>query len=187
MFLSKILKNYSLNPTLFTTLKFYKYITKFKTIKLILNKLKEKNRLKSLNKIIYKDNVSGTQNFPDSSIRYLIVVKLTSTNVLISFTNIKGKILYCYSAGNVHFTGKQKKKSSNVIKFLLKHLIFRIFIIKDSPIALHFKNVKKGLQKLIINKIQDHFFIALIKTSDLHPYNGCRPKKIKRKKQRKKS
>ena len=46
MFLSKILKNYSLNSTLFTTLKFFNFTTK-----LILTKLKEKNQLKSLNKV----------------------------------------------------------------------------------------------------------------------------------------
>ena len=123
MFLSKILKNYSLNSTLFTTLKFFKYIKKFKTTKLILNKLKEKNQLKSLNKIIHKDSILSTSNSPNSFIRYIIVIKLTSTNILISFTNVKGKIFYCYSAGNVNFTGKQKKKSSNVISSYINLLV----------------------------------------------------------------
>lgn len=193
MLLSKILKTNFSGMSLVYTEKSLRELNSKKLTLTDLKKLTHFNQKfrRSLNLIdpesVLSDKITqmNEQKFNSNLIRYIITVNLTQTNVLISFTNIKGKIIYCYSAGNVNLKGKQKKKFSNVIKLLLKHLISRIVSVQASPIALHFKNVKRGFQMLIISMLKNHFFIRLIKTSDLNPHNGCRPKKLKRKKQRK--
>ena len=53
------------------------------------------------------------------------------------------------------------------------------------PVALHLNNVN-FYQNLIVNKLKQTFYIKVIKSFNQAPYNGCRKKKVRRKKYTKK-
>lgn len=59
--------------------------------------------------------------------------------------------------------------------------------IKNIPVTLHLKDLKSGYRAIAISSLQENFFIKRIKLYNLHPYNGCRPKKLTRKKRRTKA
>ena len=180
MILSKIVKKVSL-----PIFKFNQDINFLKTKKSFLINLKETKRLTKL----YKLNLEGLKksSFPrdglngDYLISYVINIKVTNSNVLLTFTDTKGKVFYSYTAGNANLKGKQKNKTLKVSRILINHLLVKLGSKKDKPVALHFINVKPGLQKFITKTLKTKVFIKLIKVSDLHPYNGCRPKKLRRK------
>ncbi len=86
-----------------------------------------------------------------------------------------------YSAGLLNLKGKQKTIRKVVLIKLFNLLnLLKLKFIKNSPIALHLKNV--GSNKfLILKKLKQKFFIKIIKTFELNAYNGCRKKKEKKK------
>lgn len=56
----------------------------------------------------------------------------------------------------------------------------------NEPLALHLTNVNFFSQKYVLSKLEEKFFITFIKVLDAKPYNGCRPRKLKRGKKRRK-
>ncbi len=105
-------------------------------------------------------------------------------NVIGTLTNIKGQPFYSASFGNLGYKGGKRKS------FLaLRHLIFKLGDVAKqyslSPLSIYWRGIGdryisilrtlRRVQKLKINKI---FFVFRI------PHNGCRPRKMRRKKQR---
>ena len=54
------------------------------------------------------------------------------------------------------------------------------------PLAIHFKNVDFNMFRFL-KKLKKKFFITVVKRFDQYSYNGCRTKKIRRKKFKNKS
>jgi ribosomal protein S11 len=54
------------------------------------------------------------------------------------------------------------------------------------PIALHFKNLRSQYVRIVTKKLKSQFKVHSIDSYCSNPHNGCRPKKIRRVKQRKK-
>ena len=140
-----------------------------------INKLKQENEFSNNIKLY---NKYLQQNL---TIYYIITISFLKTNTIIHLSNSKGNIILFYSAGNVGIKGKQKIKRKIVINKLLLKLVKKIPFINKKPIALHLINVK-FYKKLIIKQLKKNIFIKIIKSFNLIPYNGCRKKKIRRKK-----
>ena len=126
----------------------------------------------------------STQYRNDKLISYIIIIKMSLTNTLINLMDIKGNLVISLSAGQINLKGKQKRKQPMVLIALLKELIIKTNFIGNRPVALHFKNTKSYHESLVISMLSEKFFIQFIKSYNLLPHNGCRPKKLKRLKNR---
>lgn len=174
MFLLQILKKKSL----------YKYLKELNyTIKLIKN-LKEEENSKQFTKALkltnQKINIFDNNHL---SVRFIINIIKKKKNTIINITDIKGNLKVSYTAGVVDLTGKQKKKKIAIL-LIVKFLLSEISFLKNQSIAIHFKNVNKGNEKTVIKMLKNELFINSIVSYRLQPHNGCRPKKIKRKKRK---
>ena len=56
------------------------------------------------------------------------------------------------------------------------------FVSKTDLVALHLKNFNKHLSLFVLNFLFKYRNIGMLKISNSQPHNGCRPRKIKRKK-----
>lgn len=106
---------------------------------------------------------------------------MLKSNTVINVTDIKGNLKFSQTSGSIKLTGKQKVKQPIALVKLLKVLILKTKFLTNQPIALHLKNITRYYKLFIIFMVKKKFFIKLIKDYNLQPHNGCRPKKIKRK------
>jgi len=121
-----------------------------------------------------------TERFRQNLVAYIITINLTNTNTIISVTDIKGNVKIFYSSGQVNLKGKQKIKQPAALINILKQLIAKAKFIKQEPVALHFRNTKPHYESFIVKMLKNRFFLKTIRSYNLQPHNGCRPKKIKR-------
>lgn len=149
-----------------------------------LKKLKEKNyktlSVNRFNEIGYKENADQ-----DLMITYVINISFLKANTTIHVSDVKGNLKLFYSAGSVGLSGKQKRKRRIAVVKLISLLIKKSGFLGKKPIALHLNNVN-FYQKLIVNKLKQTLYIKIIKSFNQAPYNGCRKKKVRRKKYTKK-
>ena len=117
----------------------------------------------------------------DLIVMYIIDISFLRANTMIHISDTKGNLKLFYSAGAVGLTGKQKRNRRIAIVKLISLLIKEATFIGKKPIALHLNNVN-FYQNLIINKLKQVAYIKVIKTFNQVPYNGCRKKKVRRKK-----
>ena len=99
-------------------------------------------------------------------------------------SNPNGKPLISLSGGSINLKKRQKKLQPLALINLLKSLILIANFTQDKSIAIHFKNVKSYYESLVIDLLKKIIFIKSIKSSNLQPHNGCRPKKLKKFKRR---
>jgi ribosomal protein S11 len=146
-----------------------------------LKKLKENNNYKSLS--LKQSNVTSTKfhDSQDLTLVYIISISFLKANTTINVSDSKGTMKLFYSAGSVGLTGKQKKKRSIAVTKLISLLLKKATFLGKRPIALHLNNVS-FYKKLIVSKLKRTLYIKLIKTFNQTPYNGCRKKKVRRKK-----
>lgn len=144
-----------------------------------LKKLKENNYKNiSIKKVDFESKVNNDR---DLMLVYIINISFLKANTMIHVSDVKGNIKLFYSAGSVGLTGKQKKKRRVATLKLISLLLKKATFLKNKPVALHLNNVN-FYKKLILNKLKHKLYIKLIKTFNQSPYNGCRKKKIRRKK-----
>ncbi len=105
-------------------------------------------------------------------------------NVIGTLTNMKGQPFYSASFGNLGYKGGKRKS------FLaLRHLVFKFIEVSKqyslSPLSIYWRgigdryiSILRTLRRVQKLKINNFFLVFRI------PHNGCRPKKIRRKKQR---
>ena len=77
------------------------------------------------------------------------------------------------------FKGSQKTKKFALIS-ILKLIVRTFHLYTRKSVSVQFKGLKR-YQRLIIKKLKEKFFINSVKHIYLHPHNGCRPRKIRRK------
>lgn len=114
-------------------------------------------------------------------VTYIINISFLMTNTFLHLMNSNGNLLFFCSAGSLNYKGKQKKLRFLVFQSLFHILVSKFKFLVKKPIALHFKNVDSN-KLWIMKKLNKKFFIKAVKSFNLHPYNGCRKKKIRRKK-----
>lgn len=118
----------------------------------------------------------------DFLVSYVIYFCFSMSNTVLHISDATGNLKISCSAGLIDLQGKQK-----VVRRLALTRFFNILylakskFLKKKPVAIHFKNVNNSNKFLIVKKLKKKFFIKIIKTFDLNAYNGCRKKKIRRK------
>ena len=144
-----------------------------------LNLLKENKRTKNLSLTLKKNRIL------ENSLKYIIGVSLSNTNTNFYITDIKGNIKYFSSAGFLNLNGNQKIRKPAVLIKLLRLIISKTKFIGNASIALHLKNFTEFYVYLILTLIKKYFVVKHVRVYNNKPHNGCRPRKLKRKKRRK--
>lgn len=159
-----------------------KFIQNIKLKKQYINKLKKE---------VYKLKEKRVNSFKEKYIllnkncliKYIIDITFTNSNTLIHVTDFAGNLKTFWSAGNLNYKGKSKRARKMILKKFYNKFILTLEFLINQPIALHLKNVD-STQFWIVKLFKKFFFIKIIKTFYTYPYNGCRKKKIRRKKMR---
>jgi small subunit ribosomal protein S11 len=149
-----------------------------------LKKLKE-NNFKRLSVQKYISNNNKKINPQDFMIMYIINISFTKANTIINISDIQGNLKLFYSAGSVQLSGKQKRKRRIAILKLISLILKKATFLGRKPIALHLNNVN-FYKNLIVRKLKRNLYIRILKVFNQTPYNGCRKKKLRRKKYTKK-
>lgn len=149
-----------------------------------LKKLKT-NDYKSLG--VKKFGISNNReiNLQDFMIMYVINISFLKANTTIHVSDTQGNLKLFYSAGSVALTGKQKKKRRIAVSKLISLLLKKASFLGRKPVALHLNNVN-FYKNLIVRKLKRNLYIKIIKIFNQTPYNGCRKRKLRRKKYTKK-
>lgn len=145
----------------------------------ILNSVKQTKMFKTLSVTLNK------KTFLNNLVKYIIGISFLKENLIIYVTDIKGNVKYFSSAGSVGILGKQKRKKSIVLVKLLQYLVTQIQFIDKTSVVLYFKNVTDFYVSLVMSTLKKTFTIEVVKIFNNKPFNGCRPKKLKRKRGRK--
>ena len=144
------------------------------------NFAKQKQNFNNIN----TKKILSNQSVKQVLTNYIINIQTSQTNTLISVTDIKGKTIISLSSGSLKLKKKQKKTQPLAIMTILKHLILKVNFLYNKIVVIHFKNVKIYYESVVIKLLSNILFIKSIKSYNLSPHNGCRPKKLKRFKQR---
>lgn len=179
----------NLSHTLFTTvsnklrlnfslLNEEKFSTKiFKNQIDLLKKIKKSN----FRNFSIKKNQLKSKNNQGLILIYVVNISFLKTNTNIHVSDTKGNMKLFFSAGLVDLTGKQKKKRRIAILKLIALLLKKAPFLYRKPVALHLSNVS-FYKKFILNRLKKNLYLRVIKTFNQAPYNGCRKKKLPRKK-----
>lgn len=112
---------------------------------------------------------------------YIITITFLKANTNINVSDIKGNVKLSFTSGSVNLIGKQKKHRLKSVSRLISLLAKKATFLKNYPVAIHLHNVN-SYKFLILKKLKVNFFIRLVKSFNLSPYNGCRKRKVRRKK-----
>jgi ribosomal protein S11 len=181
-----MVKNYNSNINLN---KFFKkivlkkqYIKKLTNKTCLLESIQEKN-YKSLNYSLFFKKKYFTEH--DNLVVYIIDISFSRSNTLLHVMDSSGILKFFCSAGDLSYTGKSKKARVSVLKAMIRILVRKLKFLQNKPIALHLKNVR--FRKFwIVKRLKKKFFIKVVRSFNLYPHNGCRKRKIRRKKIKKK-
>ena len=146
----------------------------------ILNKLKNDKVKKKLLYFHLKKNKYELKDL----INVILGISVYRNNIVIFVSNIKGKLLYFNTSGIMKIE-KRKKKIDIILKLLIDLIKKKKFFNSNSYIALHLKNVNKTDSKIISRILFNNLGqknIKIIKVINHKPHNGCRPKKVRRRK-----
>ena len=180
-FLSNILHN-------IVTTKLKTDILKLQNEKFYLKMLEEKFSLLETNSDSKKFSFNRISNNFKKSLEkekflivYIITVTFLKANTNINVSDIKGNVKLSFTSGSVNLIGKQKKHRLKSVSRLVSLLAKKANFFKNYPVAIHLYNVN-SYKFLILKKLKANFFIRLVKIFNLSPHNGCRKKKVRRKK-----
>ena len=162
-----------------------KYVERLNQVISYLNQVKESKSIR----LLYNNLNLGHESFDDRNlkkdlIRYIINIKFTESNTLVNVTDIEGNPKVFITSGIVGLKGKMKKYQPTAIVKILKSLISKLKFVGVSPVAIHFRGAKRYHILLVIKLLKSKIFIKNIRNYNLKAYNGCRPRKMKRLKQR---
>jgi ribosomal protein S11 len=159
------------------------YLKILKNQFLLINSIKQKNYKLLYYNLAKENQFHGSIN--TNVVTYVIGITFSRSNTFLHVMDSYGKLKFFSSAGLFNFKGKDKKSRYNVFKHFLRVLTKKLTFLRDQPIALHLKNVRSK-QFWVVRRLKKKFFIVCLKIFDLSPFNGCRNRKIKRKKFRSK-
>jgi ribosomal protein S11 len=150
------------------------------------NSLKKNKKFKSLRLLLSKNLQKNSLIFRSKTlINYIIGISIYRTNIILYLSDVKGIIKFFITSGSLGIKRKQKKKKIAVLIKLIKFMMLKVkSISKDDLIALHLKNFNERLGSFTSTFLSKYYNIELVKINTNQPHNGCRPRKIKRKKRR---
>ena len=172
------------NYTQFNLNRFFKeihlkkqYIEKMQNNIHVLKKVKEVN-LKKANLEFFRNSIPSSST---TYVMYIIEISFSKKNTLFHVSDFSGNIKLFYSAGSFQHKGKGKIARSTILRKFYRILVSKLKFIKKVPIAVHFKNADSNMF-WFLKKLKKNFFITVVKHFINYPYNGCRNRKIRRKK-----
>lgn len=143
-----------------------------------LKKIKENN----YRDVFHKESLNNTNSTNQSLIIvYIITISFLKANTTVSLSDAYGVVKLSYSAGDIGLSGKQKRKRRIAISKLFTLIFQKVDSLKRKPIAIHMNNVGSH-KNFILTKLKKVFYVRVIKNFTLLPYNGCRKRKLRRKK-----
>lgn len=152
------------------------YFNKLKNQVSFLSEIKEYNY-----KILHINLKTQKKQLKNLVVMYIFDIYFSRSNTILTVLDCFGNVKFFYSAGILNYKGRAKISRSIILKNFLKILLFNLKFFKNKPIGVHLKNV--GLKNLwFLKKLRQKFFIVTVKSFSLYPYNGCRRKKVRRKK-----
>uniref|UniRef100_UPI003002C5F8 ribosomal protein S11 n=1 Tax=Cocconeiopsis kantsiensis TaxID=3082010 RepID=UPI003002C5F8 len=107
----------------------------------------------------------------------------SNSNVFFHIMSPSGFSKSFFSAGS--FLSDSKKSKKSVVKFIFHILSKRFHSLKNKTVALHLKNIG-FIRFRVIKKLKKKFFIKVIQKVSSYSFNGCRKRKVRRKKFKKK-
>ena len=119
-------------------------------------------------------------------VTYIINIFFMRANTVVQITDTKGQAKLLFTSGLVKLSGKQKRNRRIAIIKLLTLLHKKASFVKSSPVTLHLHNIL-FYKNFLINKLVQHFFVKAIRSYQSFPYNGCRKRKVRRKKHARKT
>ena len=158
------------------------YIKKMHLKVHLLNEFKASN-YKKIGSKLFKPLPVFTGNF---FVMYIINISFSKKNTLIHISDCLGNIKFFYSAGSFQQQGKSKTVRNMVLRKFYKLLLSKFKFLHRVPVIIHFKNTDSNMF-WFLKKLKKKLFIVATKHFNLYSYNGCRKKKIRRKKFRKRS
>ena len=117
-------------------------------------------------------------------INFIIKINATKTNTFLNITDNKGNLELSFSSGKLGLKKRQKTSQPNALIQLLKKVFLKAKFLNNKTVGLQFRNIKPFHELLILKMLKDKIFIKSLRSYNLYPHNGCRPKKLKRFKQR---
>lgn len=162
------------------------YIKRLKDQSLMLNNVKQKNSKFLSLAFLQSKNVYAFKNRDvDNIVMYIIDITFSRSNTFLHVMDSSGKLKFFCSAGHLQYKGKNKKFRFTVFKSIYHILTTKLKFLKGKPVALHLKNV--GFNRFwLIKKLKTKFFVKVVKSFNIFPHNGCRKRKVRRKKFKKK-
>lgn len=114
-------------------------------------------------------------------VMYILEISFSKKNTLFHISDCSGNMKFFYSAGSFQQKGKGKISRSVVLRKFYRLLVSKLKFVKRVPIAVHFKNADSNMF-WFLKKLKKKFFVVVVKHFIQYSYNGCRKKKIRRKK-----
>ena len=177
---ANFVKNFKNTNTFLQKLKKKKQINQKLNHNILNFKEQKKNNSEYFNIKLFNQAQSVWTNYKPI-ITYILTIQFSRTNTFLQVMDFSGKIVFFYSAGLFKFFGRTKKSRYNVFQAFYNDLRLKLKFLEGKPLALHLKNVGSS-RFWIIKKLKKKFFLQSIKIFEIFPYNGCRKKKIRRKK-----
>lgn len=145
--------------------------------------LKNKRQLKTIKNqitsILYRRCNTHIKNKNQKQVFLIFNIQFSKSNIFINITDFFGNTKQLVSSGIVGFIGTEKLNTYALIR-LYNYLVAQNKTLAINSIAVHYKNIKQNHNKLILKYIKSIFTVKDLKFYISSPYNGCRPKKIKR-------
>lgn len=99
--------------------------------------IKEQN-YKSINYNFFLSHPDLTKH--KDFIKYIINISSSRSNTSLHITDFSGILKFGCSAGNLSFSGKNKRAKTPVLKAILRVLNQKLKILQNKPVALHLNN-----------------------------------------------
>ena len=119
-------------------------------------------------------------------VMHVIDISFSKKNTLFHVSDFLGNVKFFYSAGSFQQKGKGKAARSMVLRQFYKLLVSKFKFVRKVPLAFHFKNADFNIS-WFLKKLKKKFFVRIVKHFTYYSYNGCRKRKIRRKKFKKRS
>lgn len=182
MFILQIQKNKIEQNKVLQTTYLKNVIKKVKIKILFLKKIKDNKTSKNLRFLLSKVTTFKSKDL----INCIIGISIYNTKIVIYLSDIEGTVKFFCTTGSLGLKRKQINKKIAVLIKLMKVMMYKIkFISKHDFIALHLKNCNEYLSTFVSSFLAKYYNIGFIRIDNNQPHNGCRPRKIKRKKRRK--
>ena len=111
-------------------------------------------------------------------IDFVLFIKFTQSNIIVHLTDVTGRIVLNVSSGLLNLKGKERINKYAILQ-IIRILFYRY---KNTPltIALHFRGLNRNYIKLVTKHLKKVFLIKIVKCFNSVSHNGCKPKKIRR-------